>query len=792
MDAEHFIDLVTEITGAPNGEQARAIVANTDVPLLVLAGPGSGKTRVLVLRALRHVLVDQMLPETVIITTFTRKAAKEIRSRLISWGMPLVERAREACMGDAAMTSFLERVDINRFVTGTLDALCEEALDASRAPADRRLTVIDPYGAKSLLARAGEARSAMNADPSIAVFLSGFMLDGREPFAGSADALSQLQTISDRLVNDCIDRASIEPARLPGLGGVLEIVDRYEARLEADGLLDFARMERIVLDRLEAERDLGALTAAQAILVDEYQDTNPLQERIYFAMAKRSGAALTVVGDDDQSLYRFRGATIELFRNFDARARQALDIPRTDRVELRRNYRSSPDIVDYFNRYIVNDPNFSPAARVQPLKPVITAEGNRDPFPVLGIFRDGPEAVATAAAEFLQAVFSRHGYTLPDGTVLRGHDTHGAYGDAVLLAKSVNEFARPFGSNPPTARFTHHLRGALEAQGVRVYNPRGRAVRDVPAVAQLMGLIVEAIDPTPVGGGQPSVQANLYLSPDALRTLDAWRAAASALLDADPQALNGHTLSQRMREMRNLARPMARGSRGPRDWPVLDAVYAFVPYIAAFSDDPEHQVYLEVISRTAAQMATFSAYRGLVVRDEDHLDRSLGGVYYDLIRPLATGEADVDEDILPDVPRNVFPMMTIHQAKGLEFPLVMVDVASDFKSDHPKNRFKRFPVEPSGTARLEDALADYTEIGPLRTARSGLDRTFEDLIREHYVAFSRPEAVLVLLGNEKTLSTKSTIKHVGLDRRQDGSWAWTDGYPARKPPSHAQVPFIRI
>jgi DNA helicase II / ATP-dependent DNA helicase PcrA len=108
------------------------------------------------------------------------------------------------------------------------------------------------------------------------------------------------------------------------------------------------------------------------VLVDEYQDTNLLQESIYLSIVTHSHASLTVVGDDDQSLYRFRGATAELFRDFQARLAQAIPGTDSQRLDLTGNYRSTPEIVEYFNAFITNDPDFT-AARVQPPKPAIQA-----------------------------------------------------------------------------------------------------------------------------------------------------------------------------------------------------------------------------------------------------------------------------------------------------------------------------------------------------------------------------------------------------------------------------------
>jgi len=116
---------------------------------------------------------------------------------------------------------------------------------------------------------------------------------------------------------------------------------------------------------------------------------------------------------------------------------------------------------------------------------------------------------------------------------------------------------------------------------------------------------------------------------------------------------------------------------------VLDILYSFLPWMPSFQDDPEHQVYLEAVSRAAAQAGTFSPYRSLVLIDEPHRTRSIESTIRDILAPIADDLVEVDEDIMASVPRDRLNIMTIHQAKGLEYPLVIVDVASDFKTNHP-------------------------------------------------------------------------------------------------------------
>src|SRR5262249_49859273 len=133
-----------------------------------------------------------------------------------------------------------------------------------------------------------------------------------------------------------------------------EIFDDYHLALQERGMMDFALLEQEVLTRLQNGQLGEFLSQVKVVLVDEYQDTNLLQEGIYFEIAKACNGALTVVGDDDQSLYRFRGATVELFSDFERRCKDVLgQTPK--KVFLKTNYRSTKSVVTFVNNYATLD-----------------------------------------------------------------------------------------------------------------------------------------------------------------------------------------------------------------------------------------------------------------------------------------------------------------------------------------------------------------------------------------------------------------------------------------------------
>lgn len=768
-----FLALINKIVARPlNNQQADAIRHPATNPLMIVAGPGSGKTTVLVIRALRHVFVDHLLPETVVITTFTRKAATEIRSRLIEWGMPLLDdyRAMAKKSQNATLEAYFDSVDINRFVTGTLDSLCEEWLGLARNAGEVAPTLLEGFAVSQLFSRRIFGGVYQSNKAILDGYLASYTHEGNPP-STQGEAVAVTRTLHDRMVQDLVDVASYIGAPGPNKKARKLIGDSltdFHSYLHSNYQLDFALLEHLFLQKMSATSEaLAGIGTFNALLVDEYQDTNPLQEEIYFTLSRKTKPSLTVVGDDDQSLYRFRGATVELFRDFQTRFVKKAKGSKPHLIYLTRNYRSTPEIVDHFNRFITNDSNFTPA-RVQPPKPVITPNKGPASVKVLGMFRASPQDLANDLAQLLVDVFSSSGYQYTDSSgnkvKIRGESKEGNFGDAVLMGHSVAEFSRAFGMQSPQPLFPFMLRTALASRGVSCFNPRGQALRDIPAVKILCGLILLCID------WDGALADGMTITNAAKSQMTRWRQEANAFLSTNPSPNSGGGLRGYVLAWRNGIHQW--GKEWPDEWPSLDLCYKLLTWLPQFQTDPEHQVYLEAITRCITEAASFSAYQGRILKGSPHATRSREGVIRDILVPIADNVVDVDEEIFASVPRDRLNIMTIHQSKGLEFPLVIVDVGARYTRNHPKQRFQRFPDSESNVARMEDDLAPFCEVGSLRQSRSGLDRSFEDLIRLYYVAYSRPQSVLLLVGNIKCIAFGTSVKHVATFWRQNETWAW--------------------
>lgn len=784
-----FTELVPQVLGRTlNDAQRECVCDNSCDNLLIVAGPGSGKTTVLVLRALRHVFVDGQLPEQIVVTTFTSKASKELRTRWLDWGGLLLGHL----LSSRRKASKLNRIDLNRCRIDTLDSIAQQALSENRLPGQIAPEVIEDATANLILKRRAFSDVYSRSQTQIDDLLLRYTFDGKAP-SNRGDALKVVRNLCDRILHDRVD---VEKYAKGGKAQrvIVEIAQAYWKHLSESGLLDFATLEESFLKRLRDKSLKEWTQEITTILIDEYQDTNPLQEQIYFELISGGIGRATIVGDDDQAMYRFRGGSVELFTQFDARCHNVTG-RKTKRVDMITNYRSSEEIVSFYNNHIRADAQFA-TARMVPSKPeVISARGPAN-FPILGMFRESASELATALAQWLDELARKRDFTFSFGD--RTHQLtltdENALGDCVLLSHTVDEAKFVgFGKNVSEKTFSGLLRGAMLARGHSIFNPRGQSLRTIQNVQRLLGLILLTLDPDAI---LTSGEKGFHITNEARFYLDQWRVAGQAVLNLNPK-------SRSKSHLRDFVVAWQRASRGnpvfnEPEWPVLELIFKLVAWIPEFQTDPEHQVWLEAITRSVTSAAVESPYQMQIHQKSGHLERSRQSIFRDGLLQIAEDELAVDEDILPSVPRKYLQLMTIHQSKGLEFPLVIVDIASAFTSNHAKQAFRRFPNNPSNSTLLEDDMEPYL-VSPLREGRTSLDRTFDDLVRLYYVSYSRPQSVLLLIGCEQCLKygtgkkLTGAIPHIGMGWLRDRTWPWRQAVsPGSRTPVMVDLPFARI
>ena len=302
--------LAQRILARLNPEQQRA-VRTTDGPVLILAGAGSGKTRVLAHRVAYLIGVQGVRPWQILAVTFTNKAAAELRARIM--GLVGEEAGREVAMG-------------------TFHALCARVLrrDGAAIGIDPHFVVYDTDDQQALMKQ--------------------ILREEDLPITGEHKPSAILGAIS-RAKNEMIDADFLaENAHTHREREIARLAARYQTRLHSAAALDF---DDLLLEAVRLFHEAPAVLERyqgrwRYLHIDEYQDTN----RPQYLWVKALAAAhrnVCVVGDDDQSIYSWRGADIRNILDFER------DYPNATVVKLEQNYRSTQLILDAAHAVVTNN-----------------------------------------------------------------------------------------------------------------------------------------------------------------------------------------------------------------------------------------------------------------------------------------------------------------------------------------------------------------------------------------------------------------------------------------------------
>lgn len=335
MDVSHILDEL-------NKPQREAVSAES-IPQLVLAGAGSGKTRVLVHRIAWLIQVDQVSPFAILAVTFTNKAAAEMRGRI------------EGLLGSP----------VGGMWVGTFHGLSHRLLRRhwQEAKLSKNFQILDSDDQLRLVKRV----------------MRGLQLDEKLwPAKQSQWFINNRKEEGER-------SAHIEDKGDPTTRQLVDIYKHYEEACERSGVIDFAEL---LLRSLELLRDNPELlqhyqTRFQHILVDEFQDTNTLQYA-WIRLIAGNKIPPFVVGDDDQSIYGWRGAKIKHIQDF------SKDFPETKVIKLEQNYRSTGNILKAANAVIENN-----EGRLG--KNLWTADGEGEPIHLYAAYNETEEASYVAS-----------------------------------------------------------------------------------------------------------------------------------------------------------------------------------------------------------------------------------------------------------------------------------------------------------------------------------------------------------------------------------------------------------
>ena len=197
-----------------------------------------------------------------------------------------------------------------------------------------------------------------------------------------------------------------------------------------------------------------------------------------------------------------------------------------------------------------------------------------------------------------------------------------------------------------------------------------------------------------------------------------------------------------------------------------------ITWMPELRNDAEALVYYQALCDTVSN-STLIRGNELKIKFErgstKPTEQSVKNIVNKILKPIADGTIDIDEDLFFSVSlKDRLSVMTIHQSKGLEFPITIVDISSDMTSNRKKNF--GYPGQLDGTSVTEKLMREHSDQIP--KDRGLMDSQFDDVIRKYFVGFSRAQDVLILVGLNKSLKPDKPLKNIALGWDRHDNWRW--------------------
>lgn len=663
--------------GNANDAQQRAIVA-TEGPLLITAGPGTGKTFTLVKRVAYLVQEKRIDPSNILVATFTEKAAKELVTRISN---------ELAASGN--------EFDINEMYVGTFHSIClrliKEHIEYSNVRKNYR--VADSFDQQYLVYQNYWRRFKR---------LEHF---GELPAKSRVwDACEQICSIANAMSEELVDIDEMLKSDDPVALAYAEVAEAYNEMLAERNWLDFAHIQLEAYQLLACHPSVLAEVQDRIkyVMVDEYQDTNYIQEQITLLLSKRSGN-VCVVGDDDQGLYRFRGATI----------RNILEFPDKfgdgdcARIALTDNYRSDPGIVAFYNDWMerTSGPRFRfdwDGYRFE--KTIKAARTGVEGAPAVVKIGDDEDRWCDSVCEFVVQLMKRG--AIDD------------YNQVAFLFKSVKH------------RNARDLAERFEERGISVYSPRSDVFFEREEVKLAIGILLLLF---------PQYVQRLETGDFKYVDETSVRYYVSCILKANELLKDEHNSALR-KWIAATGRAHAAMYRNT-DYAFSGLVYQlfeFEPF-KSIIDTPlgtgvHDQRAVRNLSTFIGITSKFEYLQRVDIFSAERIDATLERFFNTYIRFLMMGGIDEYEDETEYVPSGCVPFLTIHQSKGMEFPIVVVD-----------------SLYATPTKTGDEVLQEIKDRYGARKAYEPVESIkYFDFWRLYYTAFSRAQDLLVLTHREGT------------------------------------------
>lgn len=595
----------------------RDAVEHRGSPLLIVAGAGSGKTRVLTRRIAHLLRSGEALPGEILAITFTNKAASEMKERV------------EALIGPAARYMWVS----------TFHSACVRILrrDAAAAGLKSTFSIYDSSDSKRLITNIAKDMG----------------LDSKRHSPRAFQA--KISSLKNELVTPEEYAAQAENAKNPAERTIAQIYTQYQERLRTANAVDFDDLIALTV-RLLAENPgirEGYRRRFRHVLVDEYQDTNTAQYRLVRELVGDDPRAdLTVVGDSDQSIYAFRGATIRNIIEFEQ------DFPSARTIVLEQNYRSTQTILSAANAVIKENQGRRP-------KKLWTDQGDGQQITLY--VADDEQGEARYITRQIDALIDE-----------------GAKAGDIAVFYRANAQSRALEDQLIRVGLPYKVVG-----GTRFYERR--EIKDAIAYLRVLTNPVDEINlrrilNTPKRGIGERAEAAVSVLAEQERI--SFGEALERASEAPGIATRSLGAIEKFVSFMSRVREKVEKGEGPSD--VLEEILSESGYYASLqsSDDPQDESRLENLAELVSVAADFEADLAAAeaaaseFEDEPGGPEAPSGSLVDQFLEKVSLVADSDQ--IPEGEDQFVTLMTLHTAKGLEFPIVFLTGMEDGTFPHQR------------------------------------------------------------------------------------------------------------
>lgn len=643
-------------------------ITTTRGPLLIIAGPGTGKTFTLINRALNMVVNERVEPSKILFATFTEKAAHELITRLSN-----------------ALEEYHVDFNPNEMYLGTFHSICLKILKEHIAFTNlkKNFSLKDQFDQQYFIYQNYNEFASID---DFSIYISGGSFWDR-----CEEIMKQVNRLEEELI-DC-NRLIESKNTMHAFYG--RLMKKYQELRIEHNFLDFSSIQtetyRMLLKYPEVLKEIQ--DSIDYVMIDEYQDTNHIQEKLTFLFGQKNNN-ICVVGDDDQAIYRFRGATVRNILEFPDHFKSC------KQVRLTKNYRSHKDIVDFYNEWMETTSGREYAwdwKKYRYPKTIVPAKENKCLEPaVIQLSTKEKDFINEKTLHFINGLLISR------------------------KIKDLNQIAFLFRS--VKGEGVKELADYLESNGIPVYSPRSNMFFERREIMLFIGTLIYMFPQfcTPLQKGETNQSVAPYYAkclqvvkeeltkPENKETVDWMKRRIKDHLTI--QGDIGYTFSglvYRMLEQETFGRFLhADLKKGVYDTRTVRNIGLLISLLVKFE-------YLNNIS----------------ILSDNFLKKDLMKLFDQYFRFLMDGGITEYEDESEYAPSGCVSFLTIHQSKGLEFPIVVVGSQSSV----PRKNYNE---------DIEQIIAIYSDRGTFEELEM---MKMYDFWRLYYVAFSRAQSLLVML-----------------------------------------------